>query len=155
MKKNKLGFTLIELLVVVLIVGVLAAIALPQYSRTVRKARMTEGLQNMHTLIQAKETCALSRRGISRCTNAADIDIAIPEGSNDWSYQFDGACGADNQYHVCANGTEGRLPSLRAKREMSNGAPVWTKECVHGNSAEIQNLCDTIAASAGYTSVAN
>lgn len=49
----KKGFTLVELLAVVLIIGLLAGVAVPKYTRSVRRAEMIEGLTNGKTIFDS------------------------------------------------------------------------------------------------------
>lgn len=53
MRKN--GFTLIELLAVVLIMGILTAIALPQYRKSLERSRVAEALQMLPAIYDARE----------------------------------------------------------------------------------------------------
>ena len=78
---NKKGFTLIELLVVVLIIGILASVALPQYQRAIAKSRAAEAWTNLRAIETALEVKRLEG-GSPRVLTFEDLDLS-----------FDGATG--------------------------------------------------------------
>ena len=110
MLSNKQAFTLIELLVVVLIIGILAAVALPQYQKAVIKSRLVEYETNLTKLADMFEVCKLSKGSV--CT-IDELDIEIP------------ACtGLPGYFDSCSYGWSG-----------STSAPVVLKNGVAGSVA--------------------
>jgi len=71
--ENKSGFTLIELLVVVLIVGILASIAIPQYFKAVEKSRIAEATSVLTTVKSAQERYLAGAGGYASDLNNLDI----------------------------------------------------------------------------------
>ena len=88
--KNK-GFTLIELLVVVLIIGILASIALPQYYRAVNKAKFAEA----DVIIDAfKKNAAIYHSAHGWSNNAPDVEFTGTEAAGD--IEMPGDCSNGN-----------------------------------------------------------
>ena len=70
------GFTLIELLVVVLIIGILAAVAVPQYQKAVEKSKAVQAQAILPPLIQAYQLYYLEHG--TYATKFSDLDVEIP-----------------------------------------------------------------------------
>ena len=70
------GFTLMEILIVVLIIGILAAIALPQYQQAVLKAQYATLMPAVEALAQAEEVYYLTNGTYTN--RLKDLDISVP-----------------------------------------------------------------------------
>ncbi|MBO7238721.1 MAG: pilin [Elusimicrobiaceae bacterium] len=84
----KRAFTLIELLVVVLIVGILSAIALPQYQKAVVKTRYTTMKSLAHSLLNAEEVYFLANGVYTNDMTALDVTAPADTHITCWADLF-------------------------------------------------------------------
>ena len=81
------GFTLIELLVVVLIIGILAAMAMPQYFKAVERSRMTEAITIMDSIVKAQRRKFMQTNRYAERFEGLDVS---PKGATGRTYYTKG-----------------------------------------------------------------
>jgi prepilin-type N-terminal cleavage/methylation domain-containing protein len=127
--KNEKGFTLIELLVVVLIIGILAAIALPQYRKAVEKSRAVE----TKNLIRAVSTAQQDYK-LTTGNWAGDLSQLIMEFPNYTFYNYSAVTPSENR--IVWND---RVMVATPRDGVLVGMPRRGNDCQGSNSLAIGN----------------
>ncbi len=106
--KNKQAFTLIELLVVVLIIGILAAVAVPQYQKVVERSKATQILTVIKTIYNAQLAYHMANGTYANSFDELAVDIPLTDRASFGSYTTDSRANDDwgiglinsNGYHL-------------------------------------------------------
>lgn len=93
---NYKAFTLIELIVVIIIIGILASIALPQYGRYIEGTRTSEALEILGAIRQAQVRYGMEQAVFARDVPDLDLDLASISSTAGRYFDFDGAQGSGN-----------------------------------------------------------
>ena len=111
LRRDEDGFTLIELLVVIVIIGILAAIALPTFLGQENKGKDASAKSDARNAVAQVETCFVDERDYAKCNDAADTAMYASE--IDWGkitvttsgigtdlFQVDAVSGSDNHFSI-------------------------------------------------------
>ncbi len=125
------GFTLIELLVVVLIIGILSAIALPQYTKTVERSRIAEARILLDSMYKAYQLCELANgknatvcRGTDTENNIFASSGIMPPGTlQTEGCSTNGVCFFTKDWEYSTY--NGMLYATRLKGGSNSDSPYW------------------------------
>ena len=126
------GFTLIELLVVVLIIGILAAVALPKYELAVEKSRAAEGITLARNIALANQAYYMANGSWAEDIN--DLDLEFP-GTDGTAGGVDSKGTKNFSCRARGAGEEGYISVCRRK------GPKYTYAIAYHSSDPGQALC--------------
>ncbi|MBD2432466.1 MULTISPECIES: type IV pilin-like G/H family protein [Fischerella] len=138
-KKNDEGFTLIELLVVVIIIGVLAAIALPSLLNQISKARQSEAKQNVGAVNRAQQAFYLENAN-KFTTSISELGIGIKTQTENYIYE----ASSNNVSEIVTNKARTKAAKLK-----SYAGVVYTSTQLVNNINEpitLVTLCEAVDA---------
>ena len=137
-KNSKQGFTLLELLVVVLIIGILAAIALPQYQLAVAKAKFATLKSNARAIKGALDRYYMANNTYT--TNLQNLDIEINDNcvilANQWIYCRKIISGSHMAFLIGYMNIDNRMACM-IESNVSN--PIANKLCQQETGKENKN----------------
>jgi type IV pilus assembly protein PilA len=105
-RKKGEGFTLIELLVVIIIIGILAAIALPSFLNQANKAKQSEAKQYVGTIVRTQQAYYLENSEFA--TTFDQLSKPVSTSTNNYTYSITG--GGTNSTSVNVLGTSKKAP---------------------------------------------